>query len=75
MAIKLLPCPHCNSKEIDRRIYFNPDVWWDSALRGEECAIVYCERCGASIKGDSLKHAVSKWNKRVPTTDDYEVYG
>lgn len=58
------PCPFCGGKRIEVGIIDNPLVWWDSNIRGEECAYVWCKDCSANIKGEDIKEALMKWERR-----------
>lgn len=70
MSEKLRQCPFCGSKDISVEEVRNPSVWWDSNMRGEYCAMVYCEDCKASIKENIESRAIDKWNTRA---DDLTV--
>lgn len=57
--IKLLPCPLCGGEAIQEageRI-----VWYDE-YEYFEC--VHCTNCKASVEGETVEEAVTKWNTR-----------
>lgn len=54
---ELKPCPFCGSNDIHR---FEP-----TAYEIGDDASVSCEECGAEVRGNTLRIALSKWNRRV----------
>lgn len=50
-------CPFCGSQDIHK---FQPTAY----EIGDE-ASVKCEECGAEVRGETLKIALRKWNRRV----------
>ena len=58
-TVALKPCPFCGSIEIHT---YEPTIY----ERGND-ASVNCENptCGAEVRGDMLKEAIAKWNRRV----------
>ena len=65
MIDKLLSCPFCGGKA---ELLIVPDVrtkW-----------VVRCTKCYTNNGTFFSDHdAVETWNRRVPVTDEYEVYG
>lgn len=69
--INLLPCPFCGGMPY---IVFNAKR---KNAYGQEIdgTAVGCENCQASMFYRSGRLAIEAWNRRVPVTDEYEVYG
>lgn len=70
---KIKPCPFCG--EEDELLYgeaYNPDAWWDSAMRGEVYGYIKCVACGCILKANDLKGAIERWNKRITITGGEE---
>lgn len=56
MIEELLPCPFCNSEQVDVKIYSRHDLCrWHQ---------VFCKKCGARVERRSREAAVTLWNTR-----------
>lgn len=70
--IKIKPCPLCGDDEINIVEVNQPTIWWDSAMRGEQCYCIYCFECGLSIKDDYKPNCIEKWNNLPRRDEEHE---
>lgn len=66
---ELKPCPFCGSEAtINHKVVL--ETWI------VECSNISCPASYMiGYDYDTEEEAIEAWNKRVPTTDEYEVYG
>jgi len=65
MSEQLKPCPFCGKEDVEIVEIRNPDVWWDSNLRGEHCFAIICTWCNATIKEENRGEVIKMWNRRA----------
>lgn len=68
---KLKQCPFCGGEAILVHNAVRKNVWGRD-VRG---TVIGCDNCQATMFYQSEKLAIEAWNRRVPVTDEYEVYG